>query len=143
MRFSDAPSGIRVSPEPIRSVPVSVSDAQLLGGQVAATPEVSIEPPPAATLHELWCEFGDTVNGAKTKEEAAAKEARREAGEQESEAREAAALRLPPPPRQITALTLNFGPSCASPDLFLGSFLAAPHTESGGRMQQLGFLRFI
>lgn len=60
-------------------MPVSVSNAQLLGGQVAATPELSIKLPPAATLHELWCEFGDTVNGAKTKDEAAAKEAKRKA----------------------------------------------------------------
>lgn len=73
------PSGSRVSPEPIRLVPVSVSNAQLLGGQVAATPELSIKLPPAATLHELWCEFGDTVNGAKTKDEAATKEAKQEA----------------------------------------------------------------
>lgn len=87
-----------------------------LGGQVAATPELSIEPPPAASLHELWCEFGDTVNGAKTKDEAAAKEARREAARIESKAREEVALRLPPFPRQITVLTLNFVPSCVSPD---------------------------
>lgn len=46
------------------------------GGHAAATPELSSQHPPAVaavTLHELWYEFGDTVNGAKTKDRAARK----------------------------------------------------------------------
>lgn len=72
----DVPSGNRVSLEPIRLVPVGVSNTQLLGGQVAATPQLSSKHPPAVTavtLHELWYEFGDTANGAKTKDRAATK----------------------------------------------------------------------
>lgn len=142
------PSG--VSPEPIRLVPDSVSNAQLLGGQVAATPELSSNHPPAvcaATLHELWCEFGDTVNGAKTKGTAAA---RRKASEIKYKAREAVVLRLPPFPRQITGVTLNFTLSSVSPDI--PSLLperespakpVAPHKETHRRVQQLRFMHFI
>lgn len=75
----DVPSGSWVSLEPIRLVPVSVSNTQLLGGQVAAPPQLSSKHPPAVaavTLHELRYEFGVTVNGAKTKAWAATKESK-------------------------------------------------------------------
>lgn len=66
----DVSSGNGVSLEPIRLVPVSVSNAQLLRGQVAATPELSSTHPPAVavvTLRDHLYECGDTVNGAKKK----------------------------------------------------------------------------
>lgn len=52
-------------------------NTQLLRGQVAASPQLSSKLPPAVaavTLHGLWCDFGDTVNGAKTEDRAATTE---------------------------------------------------------------------
>lgn len=117
----DAPSGNWVSLEPIRLVPVSVSNTQLLGGQVAATPGLSSKHPPAVagvTLHELWYEFGDTVNGAKTKEGSNGR-IQMESSETKSKAREAGVLQLPPFPRKITVLPLNLLLACVSPDILL------------------------
>lgn len=125
-------------------VPVSVPNAQLLGGQVAATAELSHKHPPAvsaATLHELWCEFGNTVNGAQTEDEAAAKELKRKAAR--SNPKHGRLLRSGSHHSHDKLLFFHFTPppppSCVSPDISLvlseWKSQAAPHTETNRSMQ--------
>lgn len=107
------------------------------------------------SLHELWYEFGDTVNGAKTKEGSNGR-IQMESSETKSKAREAGVLQLPPFPRKITVLPLNLLLACVSPDILLLLFelkkslfswlltkAAERNKETNRSMQQFRFLHII
>lgn len=126
------------------------------GDRLLQLQDSSKHPPAVAgvTLHELWYEFGDTVNGAKTKE-GSNRRIQMESSETKSKAREAGVLQLPPFPRKITVLPLNLLLACVSPDILLLLFelkslfswlltkAAERNKETNRSMQQFRFLHII
>lgn len=108
-------------------VPVSVSNPQLLRGQGAATPELSSKHPPAVaavTLHELWCEFGNTVNGATRKVEAARRNLKH---------KKLVCSISHHCHKKMTVLTLNIPLARLSPDIFCFFSIKKPVLVAAGK----------